>query len=190
MHQKLEKKWFIAQIKPNSYELAIRNLERQGFETFVPKMEITRRQKNTFHVKKVYVFPGYIFVCFDLHDIIWSKINSTYGVSKILTFHKIPSEIPSDLILELKTKYENNDNRKGIEKLQIKLINFVTKYTINRCHVRSDLTKERCNNSCASNGPNSASNSFFLIALLKISKSLYLSTTLPFTKSSMLQLKS
>ena len=102
MHQKLEKKWFIAQIKPNSYELAIRNLERQGFETFVPKMEITRRQKNTFHVKKVYVFPGYIFVCFDLHDIIWSKINSTYGVSKILAYNKKPSEISSYLILELK----------------------------------------------------------------------------------------
>ena len=43
-----EKKWFIAQIKPNSYNTAIQNLERQGFETFLPKMNITLRQKNKF----------------------------------------------------------------------------------------------------------------------------------------------
>ena len=34
-----EKKWFIAQIKPNSYNSAIQNLERQGFEIFLPKNE-------------------------------------------------------------------------------------------------------------------------------------------------------
>ena len=45
MNQSLDKKWFIAQIKPNSYNSAIQNLERQGFETFLPKMEITQRQR-------------------------------------------------------------------------------------------------------------------------------------------------
>ena len=118
MKQSLDKKWCIAQIKPNSYRSAIQNLERQGFQTFFHKIEITRRQENKFVVNNAQVFPGYMCVCFDPHSINQTKINSTYGVSKILTFNKIPSEIPSDLILELKTKYENNDNRKGIEKLQ------------------------------------------------------------------------
>ena len=45
MKQGLDKKWLIAQIKPNSYNIAIQNLERQGFETFLPKMQITLRQK-------------------------------------------------------------------------------------------------------------------------------------------------
>ena len=35
------KKWYIVQIKSNSYDLAVRNLERQGFETFLPKNEVT-----------------------------------------------------------------------------------------------------------------------------------------------------
>ena len=118
MNQSLDKKWFIAQIKPNSYHIASQNLERQGFETFLPKMEITQRQKNQFVVKNVYVFPGYMFVCFDPHFITWTKINSTYGVSKILTFNKKPSEISSDLILELKIKYESNRNPTQKEKLQ------------------------------------------------------------------------
>ena len=118
MNQSLDKKWCIAQIKPNSYRSAIQNLERQGFETFLPKMEITQRQKNKFVVKNVYVFPGYMFVCFDPDIITWTKINSTYGVSKILAFNKKPSEISSDLILELKNRYEINSKPTQKKKLQ------------------------------------------------------------------------
>ena len=110
MNQCLDKKWVIAQIKPNSYESAIHNLERQGFKTFLPKMEIAQRQKNKFIVKNVYIFPGYIFVCFDPRLITWTKINSTYGVSKILGFNNKPSEIPSNLIKDLKIRYEINSN--------------------------------------------------------------------------------
>ena len=110
MKQRLNKKWFITQIKPNSYNIAIQNLERQGFETFLPKMEITKRQKNKFVVKNVYVFPGYIFVRFDPHIITWTKINSTYGVLKILTSNKKPSEISTNLILEMKIRYKINSN--------------------------------------------------------------------------------
>ena len=110
MNQSLGKKWFIAQIKQNSYQSAIQNLERQDFETFLPKMEITERKANKFVVKNVYVFPGYLFVCFDPHNNSWIKINSTYGVSKILTFSNKPSEISSDFILALKDRYEINSN--------------------------------------------------------------------------------
>ena len=59
-----------------------------------------------------------MFVCFDLHFITWTKINSTYGVSKILAFNKKPSEISSDLILQLKARYEINRNPMQKEKLQ------------------------------------------------------------------------
>ena len=118
MNQSLGKIWCVAQIKTNSNKSAIQNLERQGFETFVPKMEKTQRQENKFLVKNVYVFPGYIFVCFDPHIITWTKINSTYGVSRILTFSNKPAEISSDLILELKNRYEINSNPTQNKKLQ------------------------------------------------------------------------
>ena len=110
MNQSLDKKWLIAQIKPNSYDMATLNLTRQGFETFLPKMEITQRENKKFITKNVYVFPGYIFVCFDPRITNWTKINSTYGVSKILAFNNKPSEISSNLILELKNRYEINSN--------------------------------------------------------------------------------
>ena len=115
MNQSLGKKWYIAQVKPNSYQSATQNLERQGFETFLPKMQITQRQENKFFFKNVYVFPGYVFVCFDPHITNWTKINSTYGVSKILSFNNKPAEISSDFVLKLKKRYEidSNSRKKG-----------------------------------------------------------------------------
>ena len=118
MNQNLEKKWFIVQIKPNSYNSAIQNLERQGFDTFLPKMQITQRQKQKFIIKDVYVFPGYMFVCFDPSIISCTRINSTYGVSKILAFNKKPAEISYNLILSLKNNYEKTDSLMSKESLK------------------------------------------------------------------------
>ena len=108
MNKSLYKKWLIAQIKPNSYNTAIQNLERQGFETFLPKMETTIKKENRFIYKNVFVFPGYMFIGFNPQKFNWTKINSTYGVSKVLVFNNKPSEISYDLIIGLKHRYEVN----------------------------------------------------------------------------------
>ena len=34
--------WYVVQFKPNSHKIALRNLQRQGFETFLPMHEVTR----------------------------------------------------------------------------------------------------------------------------------------------------
>lgn len=108
MNQSLVKKWLVVQIKPNSYDIAIRNLERQGFETFLPKMKVSIRKENRFIYKDVYVFLGYMFVGVDAQSCNWTKINNTYGVSKLLVFNNKPSEISHDLIMALKNRYEAN----------------------------------------------------------------------------------
>ena len=108
MNQSLVKKWLVVQVKPNSYAIAVRNLERQGFETFLPKMRVSMRKKNRFIYKDVYVFLGYMFVGVDAQSYNWTKINNTYGVSKLLVFNNKPSEIPHNLILALKNRYEEN----------------------------------------------------------------------------------
>jgi len=119
MYQNLAKIWFVVQVKPNSYDIAIRNLERQGFETFLPKTRVTVRKKNMFLFKDSYVFLGYMFVGIDTQSVNWTKINNTYGVSKILVFNNKPSIIPNDLIMALKTQYEGKNARlaqKNLEK--------------------------------------------------------------------------
>lgn len=110
MNYNLVKKWFVVQIKPNSHDLAVRNLERQGFETFLPKMKTTIKKENKFIDKEVLLFLGYAFVGIDRHNANWSKINSTYGVLKLLGSNKKPSEVPVNLITTLKNRYGNNVN--------------------------------------------------------------------------------
>jgi transcriptional antiterminator RfaH len=108
VNQNLVKNWLVVQIKPNSYDLAVRNLERQGFETFLPKMKATIKKENKFINKDVLVFPGYIFVGVDLQNSDWTKINSTYGVLKVLVLNNKPCKISNDVILVLKNNYEAN----------------------------------------------------------------------------------
>jgi len=106
----LKKKWLIAQIKPKSHDLAVRNLERQGFDTFLPKMKITIKKENKFINKDEFVFPGYVFIGIDIQNFNWTKINSTYGVSKLLSFNNKPSEVPLDFMVALKKRFEDNIN--------------------------------------------------------------------------------
>lgn len=118
MNKSLVKNWLVIQIKPNSYNLALRNLERQGFQTFFPKIKITKNKDNKFYDKEVLLFPGYGFVGVDLNNSDWIKINSTHGVSKLLTFNDKPCEIHLDLLLAFKNRYEDNVDSITHEKLK------------------------------------------------------------------------
>ena len=118
MYQKLVKRWFVAQVKAFSHDLAFRNLERQGFEAFAPKMKITTKEKRKFINKDVLVFPGYVFVGIDLRNSNLAKINSTYGVLKLLSFNNKACEISNDIILALKIKYEEKLDQTQKENLK------------------------------------------------------------------------
>ena len=102
------KKWYVVQIKPNSYNKAIHNLHQQGFETFLPMLEAKKRKSTRFFNNSLPLFPGYMFVTFDLYKANWYKINSTFGVSKLLNFNGKPEEIPIDFILGLKNRCDIN----------------------------------------------------------------------------------
>ena len=118
MNNNYKKKWMIAQIKPNSYDLAVRNLERQGFETFLPKTKMTIKKANKFIHKEVLLFPGYAFVGIDQQNSDWIKINSTYGVLKLLSFNKKPAEVHFDIIVALQNRYGDKFNPVINEKLK------------------------------------------------------------------------
>ena len=50
--------WYIVQFKPNSHKIAVRNLQRQGFETFLPMHEVTRRTVVKFETVTRPLFAG------------------------------------------------------------------------------------------------------------------------------------
>lgn len=95
------KHWYLIQFKPNSHRLAERNLARQGFEVFLPMQETTRRKASRFVSDLKPLFPGYMFVRVDSDAAPWRAINSTLGVSRLVSFDGAPKPMPLPLISNL-----------------------------------------------------------------------------------------
>lgn len=93
--------WFLAQLKPNCAGIAQKNLQRQGFETFLPLEEGTRQKNGKFVTAKRPLFPGYIFVAFDVARGLWRRVNSTQGVTRLVSFGKEPAAVPCELVSQL-----------------------------------------------------------------------------------------
>ena len=90
--------WYLIQFKPTAIALAERNLHRQGFETFLPMQKITRRKASRFVSDLKPLFPGYMFVSVNSDLAPWRTINSTIGVSKLVSFEGKPKPLPLQLI--------------------------------------------------------------------------------------------
>mgnify|MGYP001595619382 CR=1 FL=1 len=93
--------WFLAQIKPNCAKIAEKNLRRQGITSFLPTEEKTVERRGKFSSVAQLLFPGYIFVSLDVAQGRWRTVNSTYGITKLVSFGSKPSQVPSELISEL-----------------------------------------------------------------------------------------
>jgi transcriptional antiterminator RfaH len=123
----VSKKWFILQFKPNSHKQAVRNLNQQGFETFLPMYDLTISENSRFRNITKPLFSGYMFVAFDKTNSQWNKINNTYGVSRLVTFNSTLKSVPAKLINSLRNRCDVSGKLISAEKLsigdQVKLLN-------------------------------------------------------------------
>ena len=100
--------WYIVKFKPNSQQIAVRNLQRQRFETFLPVHEVTRRTAVKFETVIRPLFAGYMFVACDPEKAPWRQINSTYGISRMLSFaDERPKPMPEELIFGLRARCDS-----------------------------------------------------------------------------------
>ena len=114
----MSKEWFILQFKSNSHHQAKKNLNRQGFEVFLPLHDTTSRKVSRFENNTKPLFPGYMFIKFDRERPEWHKINSTYGVSRLITFNSILKSIPTIFVDHLMKGYDTSGKLLPIQKLK------------------------------------------------------------------------
>ena len=114
----MPKEWFVLQFKPNSHYQATKNLNQQGFETFLPLNDTTLRKASRFVTSNKPLFPGYMFISFDKADTKWHKINNTYGVSRLVTCNYTLKSIPSKFVDTLMKRYDSSGKLIPIVKMK------------------------------------------------------------------------
>ena len=118
---KKEKKeiiWVLIYTKAKEEKKANENLQRQGFETFLPLIAPTN--KNSEFKSLVPVFPRYFFAQIDLELHNWTTIKSSYGVSHIVMFSEKFTSIPNNIIEFMQDKL----NQEGIYKENISVVDY------------------------------------------------------------------
>jgi transcriptional antiterminator RfaH len=98
----LNPNWYVAQTHPNGEGKAATQLERQGFETYLPRYRKTTRHARRTRVYPAPLFPGYIFVRFDAERQRWRAVNSTSGVTYLVGHADRPSPVLAGVVEGLK----------------------------------------------------------------------------------------
>jgi transcriptional antiterminator RfaH len=92
------KNWYLIYAKPHKELVAKDNLERQGYEVYLPMARIRRRRLGKGATRVEPLFPRYLFIRLDTKTDNWSPIRSTLGVSNLVKFGMHPSAVPAVLI--------------------------------------------------------------------------------------------
>lgn len=96
-----EAPWVLAQLRPNQAARAQANLARQGYRTFLPLTEVTRRRGARLVAQRVPLFPGYLFVALEPEQP-WRPIGGTYGVLRlVMRATQTPQPVPQDVMADL-----------------------------------------------------------------------------------------
>ena len=92
--------WYLVHTKPRQEDIALANLERQGYECYLPQMRIERVRRRKAEVATEPMFPRYLFIRLDSSDQgkSWSPIRSTLGVSQLVHFGARAAKVDDSLV--------------------------------------------------------------------------------------------
>jgi transcriptional antiterminator RfaH len=101
--------WHLIHTKPRLEKHALENLERQGYECYLPLYPAERLRNRKLTVTNAPLFPRYLFVRLDQEGSgrSWSPIRSTRGVSQMVRFGQRPALVDDALIALLKSREQS-----------------------------------------------------------------------------------
>jgi transcriptional antiterminator RfaH len=107
-------RWFLVVTKPASESLATEHLNRQGFETYFPRLSLKRLYRGRWAHRIVALFPRYLFVRLDPRRQALGPIRSTRGVADIVRFGEDPTIVPDTVVQQLR---QRADSTSGLHQL-------------------------------------------------------------------------
>lgn len=93
-----DKAWYLVHTKPKREETAMANLDRQGYEAFLPRIRHQVRHSRRWRERVEALFPRYLFVRLDADNDNWAPLQSTTAVSTLVRFGQHPARVPYELI--------------------------------------------------------------------------------------------
>ncbi len=110
-----DKKWYLIHSKPRQESVARTQLERQGYQIYLPLIRTPRRRLGKRTIRVEPMFPRYLFIRLDTINDNWAPIRSTVGVSNIVRFGTEPAPVPDELVDTIRAR----DDRSGIQDLPL-----------------------------------------------------------------------
>jgi transcriptional antiterminator RfaH len=101
-------RWYVVQTHVNGEAKAERNLIRQGYEVYFPRYLKRRSHARKLDTVARPLFPRYLFVGVDLETRRWRSIQSTVGVSHLVSLGDGPALIDERVIDDLKRREDQS----------------------------------------------------------------------------------
>ena len=113
MTRRTNAKWYAVHTKPKQEKVARENLERQGYEVFLPLIKVKKRLRGKWTNRIEPLFPRYLFIRLVMFEDNFAPIRSSRGVHELVRFGEYPAQVPGDLVAAL---IANQDNLLGLNK--------------------------------------------------------------------------
>ena len=105
--------WYVIQTHVNAESKAACNLERQGFDVYLPRYLKRRSHARKIEQVPVPLFPRYMFVWIDVATQRWRSVQSTFGVASLILNGVDPAPLAREVINCLKAR----EDRRGYVQL-------------------------------------------------------------------------
>lgn len=106
--------WYLVYTKPQQERVAKENLQRQGYETYLPMLKKKVKRGRSYHFRIDPLFPRYLFIRLSDQLDDWGPLRSTIGVTHLVRFGNIPAALPDNLIDQLRLG-ESEENVRILE---------------------------------------------------------------------------
>ena len=104
--------WYLIHTKIRQERCALQNLERQGFECFLPELQAEKLRRGALTAVPEPLFPRYLFIRLGtgLEGQSWAPIRSTTGVSRLVAFGTTPAKVGDELVEAIRSQTGGPDS--------------------------------------------------------------------------------
>jgi transcriptional antiterminator RfaH len=107
MSEAADAHWYVVQTQVNGEAKAAQNLLRQGYDIYLPRYLKLRRHARKVDFTAKPLFPRYMFVAIDMATQRWRSIQSTFGVSRLVSNGDDPAMVPDGVVHALRAREDD-----------------------------------------------------------------------------------